>query len=88
MNKHKWATWNRADAVGIPTTAALPSPVQKLGDTYYVGTDGNGLWSSTDGLNWSRALGINNNAAFDHPPTEFNGTYYVGQRMLVCGEYN
>lgn len=62
----------------LPNNSAILAPPVKLGATYYVGTDGNGLWSSTDGLNWSRALGIVNNAAFDHPPTEFNGTYYVG----------
>lgn len=45
-------TWTQSPtSKGIPTNAAILKPPVKINNTYYLGTDGNGLYTSTDGKN-------------------------------------
>ena len=70
-------TWTQSPASkGI----ILQSAPVKIGSVYYVGSDGRGLYTSTNGRNWNRnnAVGIPAGADIYSAPVKIGSVYYLG----------
>ena len=74
----KGTSWTQT-TINPLKTADITSPPVKIGDTYYLSTNGNGLWTSTDGSTWTKntTTGLDT-AKLNSPPVKLGTTYYIG----------